>query len=365
MMYADYNNCLVNLACSVLNEFRAEYHHPTLQCMDELLRNQYQNIVVLLLDGMGMDALENHLQPDGFFRSHLAAAYSSVFPPTTTAATTSLESGLTPCEHGWLGWSLYFSEIDKIVNAFINTEKDSAQAAADYHVANRYIPYKSVYEKINETGTGKAYSVSKFGTNKISTFNGLTTEIIRLCNTEGKKYIYAYWETPDALMHEYGCYDKTVTENILRLEAAVQKMSGELSDTLLIVTADHGHINLSHYVLTDYPEILKMLKRPISIEERAAVFYVKDEFLSDFPIVFHKLFGDEFLLYSKDDVKRERIFGDGNSHKKFDEFIGDFLAVGISDKGILYSHHSKVFRSNHAGMTEQEIRIPFIAISRK
>jgi len=40
-------------------------------------------------------------------------------------------------------------------------------------------------------------------------------------------------------------------------------------------------------------------------------------------------------------------------------------AIAISDKGIVYSPDSTQFISNHAGMTEQEMKIPLIAICKK
>ena len=170
-MFVDYNNSIVNLACSILEYFGVESEHSTLKDVDELLKYKYKNVVILLLDGFGVDALQYHLSENSFFRKNLIKEYSTVFPPTTTSATTSIESGLTPLEHGWLGWSLYFSDIDKIVNAFINTEKDTESQVADYHVASKFLPYKSIYEKIEDTGMAKAYSVSKFGSNKIQTFD--------------------------------------------------------------------------------------------------------------------------------------------------------------------------------------------------
>ena len=63
-----------------------------------------KNIVLLLFDGMGISVLEKHLAPDSFLRKHLVCPISSVFPPTTTAATTSVLTGRTRIEHGWLGW---------------------------------------------------------------------------------------------------------------------------------------------------------------------------------------------------------------------------------------------------------------------
>lgn len=363
-MYADYSNGLVNLSCSVLKRFGARYSHKTLPCVDEWMKKGYKNIVVVLLDGMGCDALEFHLKQDGFFKAHDRCHISSVFPPTTTAATTTMESGLTPVEHGWLGWSLYFSEIHKIVNAFTNQDQYERIPAEDYHVASRYIPYTKVYEKINRAGIGHGYSVSHFGTHKIETLDEMCDEVVRLCGQAGEKYIYAYWEEPDSTMHDTGCHSEKVTEQLQYLEEKIAMMSEQLNDTLLMVTADHGHIDLSHYILTDYPEMMEMLRLPISVEARASAFYVKKEFLHVFEERFNRNFGKDFLLFSAEEMLEKQIFGDGVPHKKFLELSGDYLAVGISDKGFAYSENLPMFRSNHAGMTEQEMMVPLIVVER-
>jgi hypothetical protein len=360
--YPDYNNSIVNLACSVLKYYGAEYRHQTLSILDNYLKKNYKNVVVMLFDGLGVDALENHLYKESFLRSHLVSEISSVFPPTTTAATITIESGLTPAEHGWLGWSLYFSEIDKIVNAFINTVKDSNEKAADYHVAGKIVPYKNIYDIINETGNARAYSVSPFGTNKVSSHIEMFDEVERLCKLDENKYIYAYFHQPDADMHDYGCYSAEVTSWVKELDRKVEKVCYDLKDSIIIVTADHGHINLKYKFITDYPNILEMLIRPISIESRAACFYVKEDCKEHFTDEFYKAFGNNFILFSKQEVMEHKLFGGGNPHPKFKDFIGDFLAVAIADKGIAYSHGSKQFLSNHAGITKQEMIVPFIVV---
>lgn len=114
--------------------------------------------------------------------------------------------------------------------------------------------------------------------------------------------------------------------------------------------------------MADYTNIASMLKRPVSIETRAASFYVKTEFLFDFKSEFLELFGNDFILLSKAELIEKQLFGDGILNKKVDEFIGDYIAIAISDKGIVQSPWSSKFKSNHAGLTDKEMRIPFIAI---
>lgn len=363
-MYADYGGCLVNLACSILKEFGADYGHPTLGAADRYLKEGFRNVVLLLLDGMGCDALRRHLDPEGFFRSHLAEEYSSVFPPTTTAATTSVESGLTPAEHGWLGWSLYFPETGRIVDALTNCDEYTGEPAARYHVARRFLPYESVYEKINRAGRAKACSVSRFGDRRIESFGGLCGEIASLCGESGRHYVYGYWESPDDLMHRDGCGAKSVADCMRLLERQVQELSGRLgSDTLLLVTADHGHRDVKSYcVLSRYPELTGLLERPVAMEPRAAAFYVKEGCREEFSELFHRNFGKDFRLYTGQEALRAGLFGPGKQHARLPVLTGDFLAVALGDRGFAWDETSRMHRSHHAGTAPEELRIPLIAV---
>ena len=358
--YPDYNSGLVNLACSILKFYGAAYGHPTLPLMDRLLEKKYRNVVVMLFDGLGSAALKYHLPEDSFLRRNHMTDFSSVFPPTTTAAITSLESGYTPIEHGWLGWSLYFSEVNKIINALPNTDKDSRRPAADFHVAQRYIPYLSIFEKIAEAGQAAAYSVSMYGSNRIRRHDELYGEIQRLCGTPEPKYIYSYWDNPDTTMHLKGCRSDETAAIIADIDRRVADLCAGLHDTLVIVTADHGHIDLYYKFLSDYPKLEEMLIRPISIESRAAGFHVKPEYRDEFPAAFRAALGDDFLLFSREEAVEARLFGDGEPHPKFDELAGDFIAVATGGYGLVQNRHSMQFLSNHAGLTDDEMTIPFI-----
>ena len=133
----------------------------TLKLLDRYLEKDYKNVVVILLDGMGKYIIEHNLEKNGFFNTHMAGTYSSTFPPTTVAATTPIASGLTPCEHGWLGWDCYFPQIDRNVIVFLNTDTETGEKVAEESVAWKYCGYTSVIKKINSAG-GKAYFVAPF-----------------------------------------------------------------------------------------------------------------------------------------------------------------------------------------------------------
>jgi hypothetical protein len=118
---------------------------------------------------------------------------SSVFPPTTTTATVTMETGLSPVEHGWLGWSLYFEEIGSNVDIFPNTlSRSEGIPAACYHVAGKYLPFESIGTKISKATEGrvKAYTVSPFSSFRIQSMDEIFQTIEDLCNEEGEKNIY-------------------------------------------------------------------------------------------------------------------------------------------------------------------------------
>ncbi len=363
-MFPDYRHSLVNISASVLRAFGVEASHPTLPELDALLAYPYRNVVILLLDGMGDGAVRDLLAPEGFFNRHRQGAVSSVFPPTTTAATLSLMTGKTPCETGWLGWKQYFPALDRIVVPFTNTDYYTGERIATCHAARTFLYGSYIFDAVDRAGMGRAYHVSPFGTTRADTWEALTRHIRMLCAQAGRKLIYAYWEQPDNIMHKTGSHSEQTKAELRMLETAVEALCGALKDTLLIVTADHGHRDTVYHNLDDYPEIRQMLVRPPALESRACAFYVREADRARFPAVFRRVFPSGFRLFSKAEVLQNGMFGTGEHHPLFEAFIGDFLAVSVAEYGIVYDARCRQFCSNHGGLTPDEMQVPFIVVRR-
>lgn len=363
ILYPDYDNCIANLACSVMKHFGITPPNRGLPLADKLLEERrYKNVVVLLLDGMGNNIVEANLAPGGFFRSHLAGTYSSVFPPTTVAATTAMDSGLFPVQSAWLGWTGYFPEVDKNVVYFLNRDFDTDEQIEGESIAWKYVPYWSICDRIRDMGYGAHYR-APFTEPRPENFGAFCREIKRLCGGDGEKYIYAYWDQPDTVMHRKGCFGAPAKSTVRELERAVEELAGELSDTLLIVTADHGHIDSPKAVITDYPDITECLVRMPSIEPRCLNLFVKDGMEKRLKAAFAEHFGDKFMLMSKAEVKERQLFGKGTPHPRFEEMLGDYIAVAVDDVSI-YNMNSKNFVGAHAGLTKDEMIIPLIAVKK-
>lgn len=360
---ANYNNSIVNLACSIKKYFDLDYNHNTLDIVDKILEKEKPtNVVVMLFDGMGSKLIERILGKNSFLYKNMFDEIFSVVPSTTTAATTSVLSGLTPKEHGWLGWDLYFKEEDKIVTMFKNTLKDSEKDAADYDVANKYYTYKTITEQINDNGKYYSKILFPFGDEAYDNLDDMFIKIKDNLNIKKRNYIYAYHDEPDGLMHDYGTESIEVKDYFKLINKKVEEFAKTLKDTLLIVIADHGHINSSPIYLDDYPDLFDILDSDIWIEGRMTSFKVKENMKNKFVELFNKYFSNDFILKTKEEIIKDNIFGDGVEHKYFYSSLGDFFSLAIGDKYFKYKHIGEVFKSAHAGFSDEEMFVPLIVI---
>lgn len=363
IIFPDYSESIVNLSSSILNHFGVKPTHNTIPMVDQILARGYKHVVVVLLDGLGMNILESNLNYRDFLRRHLLGDISSVFPPTTVASTTSFLSEKTPVEHGWLGWDVYFEQEDKTVTCFFNILQDTDKDAASYNIPNKYLPYETIFEKINKAGTAKATGIfpfPAFGYKGHDSMYDWFKAIRKSIDNEDRTFTYAYWSDPDSLLHKLGNRSQDVEKCIRQLNNGLIELCESSKDTVFFVTADHGHTAIQNdFLCENYPSITKMLERQVSIEPRAISFYVKPEFKEKFPEEFNKHFEKDYMLLSKEDVMKENLFGDKTPNENLTG-IGDYIAIATGSKTLLWSKKNHQFRSHHAGMTKNEMRIPLI-----
>ncbi|MCL2671678.1 MAG: alkaline phosphatase family protein [Clostridiales bacterium] len=358
---------ILGIPNSILAHFGAVPHHTTLPILDEKLKRGWKNVVLLIFDGLGTDVLQAHA-PNGFLWRHRIGDLASVNPYTTTSALTTLETGLSPMEHEWLGWSCYFREIDECVDLFSGKYSGTERQAADYPVVWENIGFKHLFAQIRDANpTMDCCYVSPFSKPAASTCEEVCARIAALCAGEGRRYIYAYHFRPDYDMHEHGCYDARVKDSVQSFDRQVERLSGELTDTLLIVTADHGMHDVKMLCVEDYPEIAECLRVPPSREPRNLSFFVKEEYMDIFPERWNARFSDSFHLMTGDEAFARGIFGDGTPHARARDFIGDYVAQATRDFALWYrdeNGESKDFLACHAGLCGDETTVPLIIIER-
>ena len=378
IIYPDYNNSILNLITSFLKYYNVETNHKSLKELDEKLEKRYKNVVFIILDGMGSHILER-VSKNGIFEKNKVKTITSVYPSTTTAALTTYYSGKPPYETGWIAWSQYFKEYGRALDMLSHKESYQNDTLENKRidVFKDVINYETVFNKIEKTNPNvNVYEImpdySDRKANRSLRANNIEEicEHIKLICSGNKKetFTMAYCDNPDGLLHKYGCKSKEVKEMIKNAEKCIEKMRQELSDdTIIVLSADHGHKDINKaYTLLDYPELQECLIMPPSLESRALTFWVHQDKKEKFEYLFKQNFGKEFLLLTKQEFLEKGFLGSGVKHKKIEDFIGDYIAMSISDSIIVLETYlaegKKIKESTHCGLTEDEMEVPLIII---
>ena len=375
----NYEHCILNLITSILKNYNVETKHKSLESMDNILNNKYKNVVFIILDGMGEHILEK-VSPTGYFRKKEIDCITSVYPSTTTAALTTYYSGKPPYETGWIAWSQYFKEYGRDIDMLSHRESYTSRDLknARINVFDTIVKYKSVFEQIEEALPNiKAYEITPSYSDKrakrsirADSIDEIIMNIETLCKNPDEKFILAYCDNPDGLLHKFGTDSEEVKEFIENTERKIEDMCKNLTeDTVVIISADHGHKDINKaYSILDYPEIQKCLILPPSLESRVVTFWVKEDMKEEFVKNFNKNFENDFWLMTKEEFLEKNMLGFGKKHPKIDDFIGNYIALSISDSIIKLENYltegKKLKKSTHCGLTKEEMEVPVIIIKK-
>jgi predicted AlkP superfamily pyrophosphatase or phosphodiesterase len=356
----DYTRCGSNLAASIATDFGLIPAHASLPELDLYLKRGYRNVVLLLLDGLGMTTLAETL-PRGFLMERRAAELSAVFPSTTTAAATSLRSGKNPCEHGWLGWTMYFHQIGKSVDIFPNNTQFLREQAAAFHAAETFLPYEDLTALISEGGSATGTAISAHDAVYANNMPVLKERIRETCLKPGRHFVYAYLGEPDTMMHKTGIHSRETEIVLQTLDVQTRSLADSLPDnTLLVVTADHGLVDTKPLLMEDHPILDAMLLRPPVLEPRAAALYVKEGDKAGFPDAFHEAYGESFILIQSGEAIKNALFGTGRAIRDLPLYLGDYLAISAGEYALYQKWEHCRLIGMHAGLTAREMRVPLI-----
>ena len=365
-MKPNYNDCILNIVSSIKKYHNKDYRYPSNPLLDTVLENNKpKHIILMLLDGLGSNILFKHNDVTKFLNSNKIKDISSVFPPTTAAAIPACVSGKAPIETCWMGWENYVKEVDKHVVYFKNCDYVTGEKV-DVEMLDIF-PYKPFYEELNV----KSFSVGPaFYEDGCKTFRHFVDKLIKINKSNESSFTYAYWDDPDHNLHNCGTQSLVVKKSLKNIDKHLTRLSKKVKDTLIIITADHGHIDSRPILIRQYKDLYDLLERMPGNEGRCTYFNVKVDKHDEFKMLFEKYFSDKYILLTKEEfIKGEYLGLDAYStkHERVEEMIGDFVGIAISDYYFNYVDEEKpefVMKSHHAGLTKEELTVPLITYNK-
>lgn len=203
--------------------------------------------VLLVLDGLGWDQLQARLDIAPVLAQFSGSSITTVAPSTTAAALTSITTGLTPGEHGLIGYRMMIG--DEVLNSLRwRTDRGGdARKTIPPEMIQPYDPFMGERvalvskAEFQRSGFSKAHlrGVHLTGYRTPALLVHETARLVR----EGEQIVYAYYDGIDKVAHEYGIGSEYEAE-LAFVDQLVGNLVAKLpAGTQLLVTADHGQVD--------------------------------------------------------------------------------------------------------------------------
>ena len=355
---------------------------------------QYDRVVLFLMDGMGYQHLKMLMDDDEVIRDAASdinggrkiIPLTSVAPSTTAVALPTLWTGGTPSETAMLGTFMFLREMQTIGDMLTyrpikgkhhpETFTDWGMPPANFvdmrglceHLADHDIESHLVLER-QYSGTGLSKILHRGITHR-KLHNSYSDMILRLeetlFETKGKRaYISAYWSAVDSLAHSYGAHNRyTQTEIRTQLSAirdVLNKPDVQDGRTLLILLADHGHYDAPNEIdVTADPILRNAMAFGISGDARLSHMFIRSGAEEQVRQHIEQNYGDKIACVPREKLLLNGFFGEKISPKS-PARIGDLVLIPRLGWTLQDPTIGRLpLISWHGGLSDWEMLIPFL-----
>ncbi|MDP9807125.1 putative AlkP superfamily pyrophosphatase or phosphodiesterase [Trueperella bonasi] len=317
---------------------------------------------VVLADGLGYHQLSQRFGHAPNIRTFGNQNFiTTVVPSTTAAGITSLGTGLMPGQTAVAGYSLKVPGTRDVFSLIswnsprVNPETWQTQSTLFETVGGELVkvqPAKYVSSGLTQTGLrGGRTVVAENLTERVDA-------TVRELRAEAD-LVYLYWDRIDATGHRYGWTSEQWIVELEHFDEEFGRLVRSLpSDTLVVLTADHGMIDVSERIdIRSFDELTRDVD-VVAGESRAVQVYTSRP--EDVANRWQEFFEDDAWILTKSQAVAEGLFGPVTDFAS--NVIGDVFAFA---KGTLAIVDSK-FQSPgaigligvHGSLTQEEMHIP-------
>jgi predicted AlkP superfamily pyrophosphatase or phosphodiesterase len=396
------NNCISNIPDTILQIFdeNEKSKHPLENKKRENNVERIKKVVLIVIDGFGFNQFQKY-QQDNQFLANLTNKgevhpLTSVFPSQTTNALTTLNTGLTPQEHGLFEYYIYLKEAG-IVNALrferIGTKKSKLiEQGFDPHLMysggniQRRLQKEGIktYTHMNASNASLACTKLVFeGSTIMSTYKNSDAIVKLRKNIEQNRdsaYFFVHLETLDTISHEYGPESQEYNAELQAITFLLQKELVEklnpqaAQETLLLLTADHGgvqvapeetiYLSLNSESITNAKIGAHRKKIMPTGSPRDIFLHVKEQKLLETKEALIKSIGKKAQVLETQEALQAGLFGVGKPNSDFLTRTGNLLVMPYGRETLWFEHRSgrKIpLRGQHGGLNAEEMWVPFAA----
>ena len=204
-------------------------------------------VVLLLVDGMGWEQLQDRAELTPVLSAMEGGPMTTVAPTTTTTALTSLVTGAAPGEHGLIGYQIYIQ--GQVLNALRWTAgtkpSDARKTIVPEQVQTRPAFFGRRVPAVGRSefqGTGFTRAHLDGVDHKGYKLTSSIAVEVQMLVDGGAPLVYAYYDGPDRIAHEYG-FGPYLDAEFAEVDRLVAQILAVLPpEAALLVVSDHGQV---------------------------------------------------------------------------------------------------------------------------
>jgi hypothetical protein len=216
-------------------------------------------VVLLVLDGLGWDQLQEHRALMPTVAAMIGGPIHTVAPTTTATALTSITTGLTPAEHGLVGYRMVVGgEVMNVLRWCVGEQ--AVRRSHPPHEVQPFEPFLGQTVPVVSVAELQASAFSEAhlrGSDPVGWRAASSIAVqARLEVEAGERFVYCYYGGIDKIAHERG-FGEFYEAELRAADRLVRDVLDALpSGTALLVTADHGQVHVGDRIVTPSPEML-------------------------------------------------------------------------------------------------------------
>lgn len=321
------------------------------------------SVVLLVLDGLGWDQLQDHRHLMPTVAAMSGRSIHTVAPTTTATALTSITTGLTPAEHGLIGYRMALGgEVVNVLRWSVDgTMVRRSQPPRDVQPYEPFLGHTVPVVSPAEL-QGSAFSEAHLrGCDPVGwrASSSIAVEARRQVEA-GERFVYCYYGSIDKIAHERG-FGPYYDAELRAADALVAEVLDSLpAGTVLLVTADHGQVHVGNRIVTPSPAMLSGVSFQ-SGEGRFRWFHVAKGARDDVVAAATEEVGDVAWVVTADQMIDEAWFGPTMS-PGVRARIGDVALVAESPVSFHEDADSGPFElvCRHGSLTSAEVNVPLL-----
>ena len=324
-------------------------------------------VVLLVLDGLGWHQLQDHPVELPTLHAMAGGPIHTVAPTTTATALTSIATGLTPGEHGIIGYRMVVG--GEVLNVLRwSVDDQPVRRSRPPRELQPFEPFLgAAVPVISPTELqSSAFSEAHLRGSVPAGWRAASTIGVeaRRCIERGERFVYAYYPGIDKIAHERG-FGPYYDAELRFTDALVADILGELPmGTALLITADHGQVHVGDRIIVPDSELLAAVTLQ-SGEGRFRWWHTRPEDVDSVAKTAAEEYRDVAWVVTREQMLDERWFGDVVS-PPVKARLGDVALVAREPVSFYEQADSGPFElvCRHGSLTAAEVDVPLLASAR-